>query len=63
MIKATLSDTLFAGVYDLVWYDPAFSPLHGEIKAQLQDPDIMVLHFPDHGGSTLRLRKIYGYGK
>lgn len=63
MIKATLSDTLFAGVYDVVWYDPAFSPLHGEIKAQLQDPDILVLHFPDHGGSTLRLRKIYGYGK
>ncbi len=63
MLKASLSKTLFEGVYDVVWYDPTISPLHGEIKAQLQDPDIMVLHFPDHGGSTLRLRKIYGYGK
>lgn len=56
--KAFLTPTPFAEVYDVRWLDPRHSPLVGEIKAQFVSDGMLVLTFADHGGSTVRLRKL-----
>lgn len=58
MVKARLAPTSFKNVYDVTWFDPSCSQLVGEIKAQFNDSGLVSLHFPDHGSSTLRLRKV-----
>lgn len=58
MQKAALRATSFNNVYDVIWFDPSGRELNGEIKAQFTSPDILTFHFPEHGNSTLRLRKI-----
>lgn len=58
MTKGRLTATDFRNVFDVEWLDPSAAPLGGGIKAQFMAPDILVLQFPDHGASTLRLRKI-----
>ena len=40
------------------WLDPSGEPLPGEIKAQVTGAGMITLQFPDHGGSTLRLKKV-----
>lgn len=62
MAKGSLEATSFGNVFDVVWLDPAHSPIQGEIKAQFSAPDVLVLQFADHA-STLRLRKTKDYGR
>ncbi len=58
MTKCRLLATSFGGVYDVEWLDPSGEPLPGEIKAQVTGAGMITLQFPDHGGSTLRLKKV-----
>ena len=63
MLKGRLEKTSYQGVFDMEWIDPSGIPLKGEIKAQYSRPDVMTVQFPDHMGSTLRLRKVNRYTK
>lgn len=58
MIKGRLAATSHEGVFDMEWLDPSGHPLTGCVKAQFLAPDLIVIHFPDHNGSEMRLRKI-----
>lgn len=58
MRKGTLRGTSFSGVYDVEWLDPAGRLLDGDIKAQLTSRGVVTFQFPDHAGSSLRLRKV-----
>lgn len=58
MYKGRLDTTSFGNVFDVEWLDPSGAKIDGEIKAQLSSPEILTFQFPDHGGSTLRLRKV-----
>lgn len=58
MTKAFLYQTSFKNVFNVIWLDPSGNPVNGEIVAQFTAPDIISFQFPDHGTSTMRLRKI-----
>lgn len=58
MIKGKLVSTSFHGVFDVVWLDPSGISVPGVIKAQMESRGLLTFTFPDHSGSTFRLRKL-----
>lgn len=58
MTKAVLKNSSFRHIYDVVWYNAWGKTIDSQIKAQFTAPDMIDIQFPDHGNSSLRLRKI-----
>lgn len=58
MCKGRLKRTAFRDIYDVEWLDPSGCRLRGDIKAQFEEPDILLIQFPEHGSSRVRMRKI-----
>lgn len=56
-IKGRLIATPFKDVFDVEWIDAEGEILSKDIKAQIEDNDILTIQFPYHS-SQLRLRKI-----